>query len=54
MSRTTYSAKFKSDKVIEVLHGEDELGAIAARHNISLNMLRRWKQELLDMAPQLF
>ena len=40
MKRTTYTAKFKSDRVLELLQGEDELGAIAAKHNISPNLTR--------------
>jgi len=54
MKRTTYTAKFKSDRVLEVLQGEDELGAIAAKHNISPNLLRKWRQEFCEKSPQLF
>jgi transposase-like protein len=54
MARTTYTAKFKSDMVIEVLKGEETLGAIAARHNVHPNMLRNWKKEFLEKAPGVF
>ena len=54
MGKTTYSAKFKADRVLEVLEGQDELGAIAARHNINPNMLRGWKKEFLEKSHQLF
>jgi transposase-like protein len=54
MGKTMYSAKFKADRVLEVLNGEETLGAIAARHNINPNMLRNWKKEFLDKAPQIF
>ena len=49
-----YSAKFKADRVLEVLLGEEQLGAIAARHNLNPNMLRAWKKEFLEKAPQIF
>ena len=54
MKRTTYTAKYKSDRVIEVLKGDAELGAIAAKYNISPNLLRKWRQEFCEKAPQLF
>jgi len=54
MAKTTYTAKFKADRVIEVLSGEETLGAIASRHNIHPNMLRNWKKEFLEKAPGLF
>jgi transposase-like protein len=54
MKRTTYAAKFKSDRVLEVLSGEETLGAIAHRHNLNPNVLRNWRNEFLTKAPQLF
>jgi len=54
MAKSTYTAKFKSDRVLEVLSGEETLGAIAARHNLNPNVLRNWKKEFLEKAPQLF
>lgn len=54
MGRTTYSAKFKADRVLEVLAGDEQLGEIAARHNINPNMLRTWKKDFLEKSPQLF
>ena len=54
MPKTVYTAKFKSDRVLEVLSGEETLGAIAARYNINPNMLRNWKKEFLERVPQLF
>jgi transposase-like protein len=49
-----YTAKFKADRVLEVLRGDETLGAIASRHNINPNLLRNWKKEFLEKAPQLF
>ena len=54
MGKTVYSAKFKAERVLEVLTGEEELGAIAARHNLNPNMLRGWKQEFLAKAERIF
>ena len=54
MGKTVYSAKFKAERVLEVLNGEETLGAIAARHNLNPNVLRNWKKEFLDKAPQIF
>jgi len=54
MGKTVYTAKFKSDRVLEVLGGEETLGAIAARHNLNPNVLRNWRKEFLEKAPQLF
>ncbi|MPM79732.1 hypothetical protein SDC9_126772 [bioreactor metagenome] len=54
MGRKVYSAKFKTECVLEVLAGEEQLGAIAGKHNLHPNMLRNWKKEFLEKAPQLF
>ena len=49
MSRTrrNFSAKFKSDLVLEVLKGEKELNVIATENGIQPNLLRNWKKEFL-------
>ena len=54
MAKTVYSAKFKADRVLEVLAGEDQIGEIAARHNINPNMLRAWRKEFLEKSHQVF
>jgi len=54
MGKSVYSAKFKADRVLEVLSGEETIGAIAARHNLNPNVLRNWKKEFLEKAPQVF
>jgi transposase-like protein len=52
MSRTrrNFTAKFKSDLVLEVLKGEKDLNTIATENNIQPNLLRNWKKEFLDNA----
>lgn len=56
MSRTrrNFSAKFKSDLVLEVLKGEKELNVIAIENGIQSNLLRNWKKEFLEKASVVF
>jgi transposase-like protein len=54
MGKTIYSAKFKADRVLEVLLGEEQLGAIASKHNLNPNMLRSWKKEFLEKSSMVF
>ena len=54
MIRTTYTAKYKADCVLEILQGDQSLGEVAARHNLNPNMLRGWKREFLDNAAKIF
>ena len=46
MSRTRrhFTAKFKSDLVIELLKGEKDLNALAVENKIQPNLLRNWKR----------
>ncbi len=56
MSRTrrNFSAKFKSDLVIELLKGEKDLNTLAAENSIQPNLLRNWKKEFLNNASVVF
>lgn len=54
MSRGKYAPEFKTKLVLEVLRGEQELGAIAAEHNLNPNMLHNWKTEFLQHASSVF
>ena len=56
MSRTrrNFSAKFKTDLVLEVLKGEKELNVIATENQIQPNLLRNWKKEFLEKASIVF
>jgi transposase-like protein len=54
MPRSTYTAAFKTKVVLEVLREEQELGEIAAKYNLSPNMVRNWKREFLDNAERFF
>ena len=42
--RKNFSAKFKSDLVIELLKGEKDLNTLAVENNIQPNLLRNWKK----------
>lgn len=44
--RGNFSAKFKSDLVIELLKGEKDLNTLATENNIQPNLLRNWKREV--------
>ena len=48
--RRNFSAKFKSDLVIELLKGEKNINTLAVENNIQPNLLRNWKKEFLDDA----
>ena len=49
-----FSAKFKSDLVIELLKGEKDINTLAVENNIQPNLLRNWKKEFLDNASVVF
>ena len=52
--KRSFSAKFKSDLVIELLKGEKDLNTLAAENNIHPNLLRNWKKEFLNNAFVVF
>lgn len=52
--RRNFSAKFKSDLVIELLKGEKDLNTLVTENNIQPNLLRNWKREFLNNASAVF
>lgn len=52
--RRNFSAKFKSDLIIQLLQGEKDLNTLAAENNIQPNLLRNWKKEFLSNASVVF
>lgn len=52
--RKTYSPKFKSKLVLEVLRGERMLNEIASDNEVYPNMLTRWKTEATNNFHLLF
>ncbi len=53
-ARRIFSAKFKSDLVLEVLKGEKELNVITTKNQIQPNLLRNWKGAFLEKASVVF
>ena len=51
--RRNFSAKFKSDLVIELLKGEKDFNTLA-ENNIQPNLFRNWKREFLNNASAVF
>ena len=52
--RRNFSAKFKSDLVIEVLKGDKVLNTLAVENNIQSNLLRNGTKEFLDNASAVY
>ena len=52
--RRNFSAKFKSDLVIELIKGEKDLNTLATENNIQPNLLRNGKKEFLNNASVVF
>ena len=52
--RRNFSAKFKSDLVIEAIRGEKTINELAAENNIQPDLLRNWKNEFLQNASVVF
>ena len=52
--RRSFSDKFKSNLVIELLKGEKDLNTLAAENSIHPNLLRNWKKEFLSNAAVVF
>ncbi|WP_196592547.1 transposase [Pectinatus sottacetonis] len=52
--RRNFTAKFKSDLVLELLKGDKDLNALAAENSIQPNLLRNWKKEFLDKVSVVF
>ncbi len=48
--KRSFSAKFKSDLVIQLLKGEKDLNTLATENNIQPNLLCNWKKEFLNNA----
>jgi len=54
MGKRQYTAEFKAKVVLEILRGDEELGAIAQKYQINPNQLRTWRAAFLEKAPTLF
>lgn len=52
--RNTYKPEYKTKIVLEVLREEKTVNQIAAEHQISPQMVSKWKAEFLERAPMVF
>ena len=53
-TRTHYSAERKAQIVLEVLREEHTFAQIAAEYGIHVNMLRKWKAQVVERLPSVF
>lgn len=51
--RKTYTPQFKFDRVVEAIRA-DNLTKVARRYDVGVNLLSRWKTQLLEQGCQLF
>lgn len=54
MSKRRYTPEFKAKLVLQMLSGEEEVGSLAAQHQINPNQLHTWKKQFLEKAATLF
>jgi transposase-like protein len=54
MGKRVYTAEYKIQVVLEVLKEEKTLSEIASERNINPNVIRNWRKEFLEKAPQIF
>lgn len=52
--RRHFSPAFKAEIALESLRGEKSQAALCREHNLSADLVCRWKQTLEDQAQQLF
>jgi transposase len=54
MKKRQFSAEYKTKIVLEIIQGDEQIGAIAARESISRNQLQNWKKEFIENASRAF
>ena len=52
--RKTFTPEFKGKVVLETLRGETSQAELCRCHNLSEDLLSKWKQQLLENAASLF
>jgi transposase len=52
--RRTFSAQFKAQVALQLVTGDKGLMEASREYQIKDTVLSRWKQELLERAPQVF
>ena len=51
--RRTFTPEFKTEVVLEALHGESSQAELCRRHNLSEDQVSKWKQQFLENAVSL-
>ena len=54
MKRQQYEAAFKAKVALEAVKGEKTVAQIASEFGVHPNQVRKWKDQLLSMLPELF
>ena len=52
--RRKHDARFKARVALEAVKGEKTLTQLASEYEIHPNLIRQWRQHLLDMLPEVF
>jgi len=53
-TRNNYTPEKKSQIVLEVLREEQTFAQLATAHSVHVNMLRKWKAQVVERLPSLF
>ncbi len=52
--RRCFTPSFKAEVALQALRGEKSQAALCREHNLSPDLICRWKQTVEEQAPQLF
>jgi transposase len=52
--RRNHSPAFKAKVALEAIKGEEPIIEIAERFDVHLNVITKWKRQLLEGAPEVF
>lgn len=52
--RRKHDASFKARIALEAVKGEKTIGQLASEYAIHPNQIRQWRQQLLEMLPEIF
>ena len=54
MKRKQYEAAFKAKVALEAVKGEKTIARVASEYGVHPNQVRKWKEQLLRMLPDIF
>lgn len=52
--RRTFSAQFKAQVALAALREDNKQAALCREHNLGPDLVSRWRQQLVERAPELF